>query len=243
MRGLLGIGAREKDYGQSAVICNVTPEVPHGGRAFERMTPVGPFAILPHVGERCGLVWCAPRDQAAEMLEWDEETFLRAAEERSGGVLGRFLKIGRRSAYPLRLVEPQRDTDLRVAILGNAAHAIHPVGAQGFNLGLRDVAVLAELLAEARATDVDPGADSLLAAYAEWRAPDRDQTIAWTDTMVGLFSSDLALVRGARSAAMLAHALSPALRRRLASRAMGYRGRIPRLALGQPLAQTWRDGQ
>jgi 2-octaprenyl-6-methoxyphenol hydroxylase len=243
VRAALGIGARHKDYGQTAVICNVVPEHAHRGRAFERLTPTGPFAILPHVGERCGLVWCVPSDEANALLAMEEEEFLAQATERSGGVLGRLGRLGRRSSYPLRLVLPERDVQGRTVVLGNAAHAIHPAGAQGFNLGLRDVAVLAELLAERLAEadggsggpSVDPGAAELLAAYSRWRRPDREATVAWTDGLVGLFSSDRVLLRALRSAGLLAHALLPPLRRRLASEAMGFRGRTPRLAAGQPL--------
>ena len=126
----------------------------------------------------------------------------------------------------------------RVVLLGNAAHAIHPIGAQGFNLGLRDVAVLAELLADqrARSADPDPGDASLLRRYSTWRAPDQQATIAHTDGLARLFANTGALATLARGAGLLAHALSPTLRRRLAIEAMGYRGRIPRLAQGMPLA-------
>ena len=239
VRTLLGIGAREKRYAQTAVICNVTPREPHLGRAFEQLTSSGPFAVLPHLGGRCGLVWCAPEEQAARLLQLPEADFLRQAGQRADASLGGFVKLGKRSAYPLRLLVPERDIDQRVAILGNAAHAIHPAGAQGFNLGLRDVACLAQLLADAAPEDgsaaADPGAAELLEAYSQWRKPDRESVVAWTDGLVSLFASPLAVSRGVRGAAMLAHAVLPALRRRMASAAMGYRGRSPRLALGEPL--------
>lgn len=241
VRELLGIPAEVHDYAQAAVICNVTPTEPHRCRAFERMTPTGPFALLPHAGERCGLVWCVPDAEAADLLALPEETFLARATERSGGALGTLRRLGRRSAYPLKQVRASRDTLGRVLLLGNAAHAIHPVGAQGFNLGLRDVAVLAELLAAhvADARDAgevpDPGAPALLEAYAAWRRPDREATIGWTHDMVSVFGSESVLARGARSLGLAAVGLLPPLRRRLASRAMGYRGKVPRLALGEPL--------
>jgi 2-octaprenyl-6-methoxyphenol hydroxylase len=243
IRSLLGIDARSHDYGQVAVICNVTPEEFHDGRAFERMTPTGPFALLPHVGERCGLVWCVPEADGQALLDLDEPTFLARATERSGGALGELKRCGRRSLYPLRRVVPERDRDGRVLLLGNAAHAIHPVGAQGFNLGLRDVAVLAELIADALADAEggrDPGAPSLLERYSDWRRPDHRSTVGWSHDMVQLFASTSPLTRLARSAALSVVGLSPTLQRRLASRAMGYRGRVPRLALGEPLAQPWR---
>ena len=239
VRSLLGIGAREKRYAQTAVICNVTPRQPHRGRAFEQLTESGPFAVLPHVGGRCGLVWCVPEEQAGHLLELPEAQFLEQAGRRADASLGGFVKMGKRSSYPLRLLVPERDTDQRVAILGNAAHAIHPAGAQGFNLGLRDIACLAQLLADAAPANdegpADPGAAGLLEAYSRWRRPDRESVVAWTDGLVSLFASSLALTRGVRGAALLAHAVFPPLRRRMASAAMGFRGRPPRLALGEPL--------
>lgn len=236
VRSMLGIAARSHDYGQTAVICNVTPAEAHRGRAFEWMTDSGPFAILPHAGDRCGLVWSIPTDQAQSYLDMEDAQFMQLAQQRFGTALGEFRKIGRRSAYPLKLVRAVQDTSHRVVIMGNAAHAIHPAGAQGFNLGLRDVAVLAELLEHRE--NLDPGATEVLAAYSAWRRPDQDETVAWTDGMVRLFANPSMTAGLARTAGMLAHALLPPLRRRLASKAMGYRGRTPKLALGQPLGSV-----
>jgi len=233
VRRLLEIPARQHDYGQTAVICNIAPERPHAGRAFERFTRTGPFAILPHIGDRCGLVWTVATGEAEHLLAMADEAFLVAARQRFGGALGDFVRLGRRSAYPLKLVRAARDTHHRVVILGNAAHAIHPVGAQGFNLGCRDVAVLAELLAGD--TGGDPGAPRILNAYSGWRRPDQDTTIALSDGMARLFANPSPAASLLRSAGLIAHALAPPLRRRLAAGAMGYRGRIPRLAQGLAL--------
>ncbi len=244
VRELLAIPAQAHDYGQVAIICNVTPSETHRNRAFERMTPTGPFALLPHAGTRCGLVWCVPADEAEDVLALDDERFLAAATRRSGQVLGRLERCGRRSSYPLRRVVPERDREGRVLLLGNAAHAIHPVGAQGFNLGLRDVAVLAELIADRRGPGgaaPDPGDTGLLEAYAAWRRPDREATVGWSHDMVSLFASASPLTRTARGAALALVGLSPTLQRRLAVRAMGYRGRVPRLALGEALAPDVRE--
>jgi 2-octaprenyl-6-methoxyphenol hydroxylase len=233
VRQLLKIGAQTRDYDQTAVICNITPERPHQGRAFERMTASGPFAVLPHAGDRCGLVWTVRGDAAAGLLKLPEAEFMERAWQRFGPELGRFVKIGARSAYPLKLVRADADIERRTVILGNAAHAIHPVGAQGFNLGLRDVAVLAEILVDA--PGADPGAADLLQAYSDWRRPDQEQTIAWTDGMTRLFANPSPAAAWLRSAGLLVHAMVPPMRRRLASQAMGYRGKVPRLALGMPL--------
>jgi len=237
VRESLGIGVTRHDYGQTAVICNVSTRKPHQGRAFECFTATGPFALLPHVNDRCGLVWSVPSDAATGLLELPDDEFLLRAQSMFGPLLGPWHKLGRRSAYPLRLVRAQEDLRPRAVILGNAAHAIHPVGAQGFNLGLRDVAVLAEIIAAE--LDRDPAADigrmDLLQVYSDWRAPDQSGTIAMTDGLVRLFANPTGLAAAARGLGMLAHALFPPLRRQLAVRAMGYGGRVPRLALGDSL--------
>ena len=237
MRETLGIVSEKYDYGQTAVICNVTPEQHHHGRAFECFTRTGPFAVMPHVNGRCGLIWCVSSDSASEMMGMPDAQFLRQAQERFGNHLGRSLKMGRRSSYPLRLVRALEDVRPRALILGNAAHAIHPVGAQGFNLGLRDVAVLAELLAEEfrKGESADPGRTSVLEEYSRWRKRDHDGTVAYSDGLARIYSNPAPLARAARTAGLLAHAFIPSIRRQLAIRAMGYRGRISRLAAGETL--------
>jgi 2-octaprenyl-6-methoxyphenol hydroxylase len=231
VRGLLEIPVETHDYGQTAIICNITPEHHHANRAFEQLTPTGPFAVLPHVGERCGLVWCVATADARALLDAPESEFMAAAQHRFGNELGAFCRMGERSSYPLKLTRALRDTGERVVILGNAAHAIHPVGAQGFNLALRDVATLAEVLAG----QGDPGEPDLLKRYSDWRRPDQESTVAWSDGMARLFANEATVAAMLRSAGFFAHALLPPLRRKLASGFMGYRGRVPRLALGERL--------
>lgn len=235
VREAVGIRASEHDYGQTAIVCNITPSMPHEGRAFECFTTTGPFAVLPHRGDRCGLVWCLGREEAQAKLELDDGDFLAAAQARFGDELGDFIKVGRRSSYPLKQVRAERDTSARTVLLGNAAHAIHPIGAQGFNLGLRDVAVLAELLAEARRDGADPGDDALLKEYHGWRRFDQSNTIGWSDALARLYAKPGTGVRLARSAGLIANRLIRPLRRQTTMRAMGYHGRIPKLALGEPL--------
>jgi len=233
IRNYLKIPTQTRDYGQTAVICNITPSLPHEGQAFECLTPTGPFAMLPHTGMRCGLVWTVASADAAGLMELDQATFLARAEQRFGTELGAFLKMGNRSAYPLKLVRAKQDVRGRLVILGNAAHAIHPVGAQGFNLALRDVAVLAEILADDGQDD--PGDYRLLQQYSRWRQADQRSTITWSDGITRLFAHPSMLAAGLRTAGFVAHALLPGLRRQVANQAMGYRGRVPRLALGEPL--------
>jgi 2-octaprenyl-6-methoxyphenol hydroxylase len=237
VREQMGVEARSHDYGQTAIICNITPEQDHAGRAFELFTPAGPFAVMPHVEGRCGLIWCVASEQAEAQLALADEDYRAAAQARFGDELGNFLKIGRRSSYPLRLVRATRDTAPRTVVLGNAAHAIHPIGAQGFNLGLRDAAVLAEVLADGlrRRGSGALGEPDTLRRYSEWRRADHDGTIDYSDGMARLFANPSSLVSSARAVGLFAHAVLPALRRRMALKAMGYRGRTPRLALGEPL--------
>ena len=233
IRNHLQIPTETRDYGQTAVICNITPEKAHEGQAFECLTETGPFAVLPHTGKRCGLVWSTASENASELLEMDEQGFLSVAEQRFGTQLGAFIKLGQRSAYPLKLTRAREDIRERLVILGNAAHAIHPIGAQGFNLALRDAAVLAEILADD--THGDPGEAGLLRTYSRWRRADQRGTIANSDGMTRLFANRSALAAGLRTTGLIAHAISPSLRRRSAIKAMGYRGRVPRLALGERL--------
>ena len=233
IRNHLQIPTQRRDYGQTAIICNVTPEIAHDGRAFECLTDTGPFAVLPHTGVRCGLVWSVATESAKDILELDDESFLASAQGRFGDRLGTFLKVGKRTAYPLKLVRANEDIRERLVVLGNAAHAIHPIGAQGFNLALRDAAVLAEILADDDRGD--PGETGLLHTYSAWRKQDQRGTIATSDGMTRLFSHASPFLAGLRTTGLLAHAILPSLRRYSAIKAMGYRGRIPRLALGEPL--------
>jgi len=233
IRDRLGIPTRKHDYGQTAVICNITPEIAHAGRAFERLTDTGPFAVLPHTPERCGLVWSVATRDAEEILGLDDAAFLARAEQRFGRQLGALLKAGKRTAYPLKLVRATQDVRERLVILGNAAHAIHPIGAQGFNLALRDVATLAEILADDDRGD--PGETGLLHTYSAWRRQDQRGTIATSDGMTRLFANPSPLAAAVRTGGLIAHAIWPSLRRYSAIKAMGYRGKVPRLALGESL--------
>ena len=242
IRESLGIETIRHDYQQTAVICNISPEQPHHGRAFECFTPDGPFAVMPHVANRCGLIWCVSTEEAPVLLRMPQAEFLSRARERfdrawNDSILGDFIKMGQRFSYPLRLVQAREDIRPGVVILGNAAHAIHPVGAQGFNLGLRDVAVLAEVLHDEISSGGKQriGSMDVLQRYSKWRAPDQQATIAYSDGLARLFTNPSTLAAAARTAGLFAHALLPPLRRQLAAKAMGFRGNIPRLALGEPL--------
>ncbi|MDZ7644800.1 MAG: 2-octaprenyl-6-methoxyphenyl hydroxylase [Woeseiaceae bacterium] len=234
VRGMLGIGVRRVDYGQHAVIGNLQPEKPHRQQAFERFTPQGPLALLPLTDRRMAFVWTL--DPAGERLDCDDAAFVAALQAAFGLRLGRFTRVGKRSGYPLSLSKAHRLVSGRAVLVGNAAHGLHPVAAQGFNLGLRDVAALADCIADARTNEPpDPGNAAVLARYADWRRADQHKLVGFTDGLVRLFGSDRPGVGLLRDAGMLAFDLVPGVRRLFARHTMGLAGRLPRLSRGVPL--------
>lgn len=235
LRTMAGIALEARDYGQAAVIANVTPAIDHGGTAFERFTPSGPLAVLPLTKGRVTIVWTLPPADAQAVLALDDAGFLAALQAAFGYRLGGFRKAGRRASYPLSLVQAQAWHAGRIALVGNAAHGIHPVAGQGFNLGLRDAAALAELLARQGPTG-DPGAGTMLAEYAQWREEDRARTVRDTDGLVQVFTSEFAPLRAGRRLGLIGLDLFPPARAAVARRGMGLAGRMPRLALGRPLS-------
>ncbi|HHM04621.1 MAG TPA: 2-octaprenyl-6-methoxyphenyl hydroxylase [Gammaproteobacteria bacterium] len=235
VRDMLDIGVIRWEYGQTAVISNVTPGRPHDFRAFERFTDTGPLALLPMGDERCSLVWTVRPGQVDGIMALGDAAFLARLQERFGGRLGRFVKAGQRYAYPLAMVRAREHVRSRFALIGNAAHTLHPVAGQGFNLGLRDVAVLAQVVFDAARAGQDIGALETLHAYARWRQKDHLKIIGFTDGLARIFANPLAPVRWARGAGLLALELLPPAKRALARHTMGLAGRLPRLARGLPL--------
>ena len=233
VRAALGIEAGVSDYGQHAIVAHVDTARFHDYTAYERFTPDGPLAVLPIVEGRSAVVWTLAPESARRVLALDDRAFLVGLQEAFGLRLGRFTRVGRRQSYPLALTRAERLTAPRAAILGNAAQALHPVAGQGFNLALRDVAMLAELIAGAEGGD--PGAAPLLERYAAWRAPDRDAVIRFTDSLVRGFGLPLAPIRHVRGGALLAFDLLRPVKHEFARRTMGLAGRQPRLVRGLPL--------
>jgi 2-octaprenyl-6-methoxyphenol hydroxylase len=234
-RGLLDIPTAEHDYGQTAIIANVTTQRPHRHVAYERFTPHGPLALLPLGAERCALVWTrAPKD-AERILSLDDAAFLKELQAEFGMRLGRFTKVGARAAHPLRLVQAREQVRHRLALIGNAAHTLHPIAGQGFNLGLRDVAALAQVLADAVKSQHDIGGLEVLDTYAQWRARDHRQVIGFTNTLVRTFSNRFPPLTLARNLGLLALDALPPVKHQLARHAMGLGGKLPRLARGLPL--------
>lgn len=232
LREMLGIGARRWDYGQSAIICNLETAEPHGGVAYERFTPEGPMALLPLDGRRMALVLVERSAVADDVLAMDDAAFIARVQRRFGDRLGAITRVGARNVYPLSLVTAERQVAQRAVILGNAAHSLHPIAGQGFNLSLRDVAVLAEVLA---AHHDDPGSAEALEAYAKWRRNDQRKVVAFTDMLNRLFGIPFGLAAHARGLGLLAMDLFPQARREFSRHAMGRAGRLPRLARGLPL--------
>jgi 2-octaprenyl-6-methoxyphenol hydroxylase len=238
VRSAFGVDAESRDYGQTAVITTVLPQRFHEHVAYERFTPAGPLALLPLEGGHCTLVLTLSKAMAESAMMWSDDEFLAELQRRFGFRLGRFLKVGRRAAYPLALTRAARTSAGRCVIIGNAAQGLHPVAGMGFNLGLRDVASLAELIAERRQeTHFDAGAESLLAEYDAWRAADRGGVIAFTDGLVRMFANPLRVVRGLRNAGLLAFDLLPPAKAALSRLSTGAGGgaRVPKLARGVAL--------
>jgi 2-octaprenyl-6-methoxyphenol hydroxylase len=236
IRGAFGVEAQVRDYEQTAVITTVLPQRFHDYVAYERFTDSGPLALLPLSDGRCTLVLTLGVAMAESAMAWSDEEFLAEVQRRFGFRLGRFLKVGRRVPYPLSLSRSNRTSAGRCVIVGNAAQGLHPVAGMGFNLGLRDVASLAELVAEHRsAGHADLGDASLLDSYDAWRARDRSGIIAFTDGLVRIFSSPLGAVQRLRNVGLLAFDMLPPAKAALSRLSTGAAGRVPKLARGVAL--------
>jgi len=234
IRERLGVAQRHHAYGHHAVIANLTPSLPHEGVAYERFMETGPLALLPMTGNRCGLVWTARDADLADVLALDDRAFLAALQERFGFRLGRFVAVGRRSHYPLELRLAETQVLDRVAIIGNAAHTVHPIAGQGFNLGIRDVAMLADVLIEAHRSGRDLGSLTVLRDYETARRRDQRTVALATDALARLFVNPLGPLRLARNVGMTLLDVLPPARHLLARVGMGLAGVQPRLGRGLP---------
>lgn len=241
VRDLLGIGAIRKDYAQTAIIGNLMPENDIDNVAYERFTGSGALAMLPIADNRAAFVWILETSLAAGMLALGDEDFTVSLHHAFGNRLGGFSRIGRRAAYPLSLSKANSLTASRAVIVGNAAHGLHPVAAQGFNLGMRDVATLCDCLLEEKARSerngnvFDPGSPLLLERYAEWRKHDQRKLVGFTDGLIRLFGDPRSPVAALRDVGMIGFDLLPGVRRTFARHTMGLEGRLPRLSRGVSL--------
>lgn len=236
LREQLGIEARHWDYAQVAIIANIETELPNEGVAYERFTPEGPLALLPLGDNRMALVLVENADNAEQVFTLDDAAFAARIEQRFGKRLGRISRVGTRARYPLSLVTAKQQRQGRAVILGNAAHSLHPIAGQGFNLSLRDVATLADVIVEHRdQLDSEAGIDAALDAYIRWRRADQRKVVAFTDLLNRLFTIPFGVAAHARGLGLFGLDLFPAARHQFARQAMGRAGRLPRLARGLPL--------
>jgi 2-octaprenyl-6-methoxyphenol hydroxylase len=237
LRDMMGISAQKKQYGQRAIVGNLLTEVAIEQRAYERFTSQGPLAVLPVADDRAGFVWAVSEEDAERVLSLEDAAFLSELQKEFGRRLGTFSQVGRRASYPLTLSKAVRLTATRSVLIGNAAHGLHPVSAQGFNLGMRDVAALCDCIADTRneANTLDPGNEELLERYAHWRRSDHKKLVRFTDSLVRLFGSTRRPVGALRNIGMLGFDLIPGARSLFAKHTMGLAGNLPRLSRGVPI--------
>ncbi|HEY6455114.1 MAG TPA: 2-octaprenyl-6-methoxyphenyl hydroxylase [Steroidobacteraceae bacterium] len=226
-----GITATEADYDQVAIVANVAADTPHDGTAFERFTSAGPLALVPLRDGSYTLIWAHSPQAAAATLGASATDFLRQLQQHFGWRAGKFISVGGRASYALKLTRADAAVAQRTVLIGNAAQSLHPVAGQGFNLALRDVASLAELVA----ANGDPGAEAVLAAFAQSREEDRRGVTRFTDGLIRMFGDTRAAVRLGRGAGLLLFDLLPPAKSALARVSLGFGGRAPRLARGLPL--------
>ncbi|MEQ8746348.1 FAD-dependent monooxygenase [Pyruvatibacter sp.] len=219
-------------YDQAGIVTTMTHDLPHEGVAQEYFLPGGPFAVLPMTGNRSSLVWTEKKSVAADLMALDDAAFAAEAQDRFGSYLGACRPEGPRWSYPLSLQLAREYVRPRLALVGDAAHAIHPLAGQGYNLGVRDVAALVDVLVEARDVGLDIGALTVLDRYQRWRRFDSTALAAMTDGLNRLFSNDIALLRFARDIGLdLVNRFGPA-RRLFMRQAAGAVGELPRLMRG-----------
>lgn len=230
-----GIGLRTVPYGQSGIVCTVAHEKPHHGIAHERFLPSGPFAILPMTGNRSSIVWSERLHLAEAIVKQGDADFLAELETRFGDFLGTVTLAGPRFHYPLTLQIADRAIDRRLALVGDAAHGMHPVAGQGMNMGIRDVAALAEAVVDCRRLGLDIGGPDVLERYQRWRRFDNLLMLGLTDALVRLFSNDIGPLKLARNLGLAAVQRMPGMKRFFMKHAMGVVGDLPRMMRGEDL--------
>jgi len=230
-----GISRTGWAYGQTALVTAVEHERPHNGTAHQFFMPQGPLAILPLPGNRSSIVWSEESTRAAQIQALNDADYLNALRPRFGDFLGDIKLAGTRFTYPLNLTLANSFIAPRLALVGDAAHGVHPIAGQGLNLGLRDVGALAQVVIEAQRRGEDFGATDVLERYQQWRRFDTTALALGMDSVNRLFSNDNPLLRVARDLGMGAVNAMPALRRRFIRTAAGLEGDLPRLLQGQQI--------
>ncbi len=239
-RKAAGIRIQRFEYHQSGIVCTVAHERPHHGVAHEHFLPSGPFAILPMKGtadhpHRSSIVWTERLHLADAIVNQSDEGFLAELHSRFGDVLGKIALDSPRYHYPLSLQFAERSIDRRLALIGDASHGMHPIAGQGMNMGVRDVAALAEVVVDARRLGLDVGGPDVLERYQRWRRFDNMLMLGLTDALVRLFSNDIGPLKLARDLGLAAVQAMPGTKRFFMKHAMGTVGDLPRLMRGERL--------
>ncbi|MGA0393167.1 MAG: UbiH/UbiF/VisC/COQ6 family ubiquinone biosynthesis hydroxylase [Rhodospirillales bacterium] len=235
IRAEAGIRVTQWQYKQTGIVCTVKHEKPHHNIAHEHFLPVGPFAILPLRGDRSSLVWVESDVTAPAIMQLDDDAFLAELKKRFGDFLGGVSVIGPRWSFPLSLQHAHRYVDNRLALIGDAAHGMHPIAGQGLNLGWRGAAALTEVIYDARQLGLDYGLEPVLEKYERWRRFDNTLMLAMTDGLNRLFSNNLQPLKLARDAGLAIVNKLPPLKKIFMGSAMGLAGDVPKLMRGESL--------
>lgn len=234
VRNYMEISPIQFAYKQFAVICNIELENTHNNIAYERFTKTGPMALLPMTQQRSALVWTVSEDKKDALLSLSDEDFCKQAQDHFGYRAGRFKRTGKVSAFPLNMSFAHQSVKQRVVLIGNAAHTLHPIAGQGFNLGIRDVAVLGDVIASASQENTD--LIDVLSRYTQWRKKDQWSVTLATDFLVRIFGQHHPAITVARNCGMLMMDVMPPLKHMMSRHAMGISGRAPSLLRGIPLS-------
>lgn len=235
VRDAAGIKVVGWTYPQTGIVTRIAHERPHDGVAIQHFLPAGPFALLPLIGNRSCITWTEDSEEARRIVAMDDAGFMAELEVRLGGRLGLLTLDGERQVFALGTHLARRYVSDRLALIGDAAHGVHPLAGQGLNLALRDAAALAECIVEAMRAGLDPGDAMALERYESWRRFDSWMSAASFDGMNRLFGGDVTLVRSLREAGLQAVDRLPALKRMFLREAAGVAGELPRLLKGQPI--------
>ncbi len=229
VRKLLDIPQQVTEYGQTALVTTIKTTLPHHHTAYERFTSSGPLALLPQGANHMAVVWTRTHEDAEALMAGGEADFLAQLQDSFGYKLGELTLTAPRRAFPLSLIRAQTMVSGRTVIIGNAVHQLHPVAGQGFNLGLRDVVQLAEMILTQQEKHQDPGSSALLQKYARQRQQDHDKTIGFTNNVVNIFSNDWLALAAARNAGLTLLDHIPFAKHILTRHAMGMAERMPRV--------------